>query len=129
MKNMFFVLLASVVSFSAWADDPGQFAPLTETRLADGRDIVTTAEGLTVYTFDVDKPGVSNCYNGCAKAWPPVLVPSAAGLKSPMGVTQRKDGTLQLTVDGNPVYLFINDKNPGDINGDGLDGVWHIIVD
>jgi predicted lipoprotein with Yx(FWY)xxD motif len=126
MKNLFIALVVSLVSVGAMAQ--GRFAPLAEMTIADGRTIVTTAEGMAIYTFDVDQPGVSNCYNGCAKAWPPVLVQSAAGLQAPMGVTQRKDGTLQLTIDNQPVYLFQGDQNPGDIEGDNLNNVWHIIV-
>jgi predicted lipoprotein with Yx(FWY)xxD motif len=129
MKSMFVVLMASLIAVAAWADNAGDFAPLTEVKIADGREMVATAEGRAVYTFDVDRGNVSGCYDACAKAWPPVTVASANGLKDPMGVTTRKDGTLQLTVDGKPVYLYIGDEKSGDIEGDGLHGVWHIIVD
>ena len=111
------------------ADEAGRFAPLTEFELSDGRDVVATEEGRVAYTFDVDDANVSNCYDACAKTWPPILIEDATALKAPMGVTTRKDGTLQLTLDGQPLYFFKGDKNPGDINGDGLGNVWHIIVD
>lgn len=123
MKNLIFALVATLISATAFAQNP-----LASVTLADGRTIATDAKGLSIYTFDVDEPGVSNCYKGCAKAWPPVLVKSADGLQAPLAVTQRTDGTLQLTVNNQPVYLFVGDKNPGDITGDGLDDVWHLIV-
>ena len=44
-----------------------------------------------------------------------------------LGVTTRKDGSQQLTHKGKPIYLFAGDGAPGDINGDGLGGVWHIV--
>lgn len=113
----------------ALADDTERFAPLTEFKLADGRDVVATKEGRVAYTFDVDDTNVSNCYDACAKTWPPILIQDATVLKAPMGATTRKDGTLQLTLEGQPLYFFKGDKNPGDINGDGLGNVWHIIVD
>jgi predicted lipoprotein with Yx(FWY)xxD motif len=123
MKTLIFALFATMISATAFAQ-----SPLSQVTLNDGRTILANAEGLSVYTFDPDEPNVSNCYNGCAKAWPPVLVKSAQGLQAPLGTTQRKDGTLQVTVNGQPVYLFVGDSNSGDINGDGLDDVWHLIV-
>jgi predicted lipoprotein with Yx(FWY)xxD motif len=122
MKTLIFALFATMISATAFA------APIAQVTLDDGRTILTNEQGLSVYTFDPDEQNVSNCYNGCAKAWPPVLVKSAQGLQAPLGATQRKDGTLQVTVNGAPVYLFVGDANPGDIKGDGLDDVWHLIV-
>ncbi len=113
----------------AQADDADQFSPLTEITLADGRDVVADVNGKVAYTFDVDDVNVSSCYDKCAKTWPPILVKSIEGIKKPMGVSARKDGALQLTLDGQPLYFFAGDHSPGDINGDGLGGVWHIIVD
>src|SRR5687767_791267 len=36
--------------------------------------ILTDSAGLTLYTFDRDTPGVSNCSGGCASTWPPLLL-------------------------------------------------------
>jgi predicted lipoprotein with Yx(FWY)xxD motif len=132
MKSLLSALALSLTMFHAaavMADDAGKFAPLTELELADGRDVVADTAGRVAYTFDVDGDNVSNCYDSCAKAWPPILVKSAGELNAPMGVTTRKDGSLQLTLQGHPLYYYIGDKNPGDIKGDGLGKVWHIIVD
>lgn len=132
MKSLLSVLALSLTMFHAaavMADEAERFAPLTEFEIADGRDVVADTKGRVAYTFDVDDANVSNCYDACAKAWPPILTKDASVLKAPMGVTTRKDGTLQLTLEGQPLYFFAGDKNPGDINGDGLGNVWHIIVD
>jgi predicted lipoprotein with Yx(FWY)xxD motif len=123
MKQMIFVLVSMMISAAAFAQ-----SPVAQVTLDDGRTILTNAEGLSLYTFDVDDGSVSNCYNGCAKAWPPVLVKSGEGLQAPLATTTRKDGTLQVTVNGQPVYLFVGDSRQGDIKGDGLDDVWHLIV-
>lgn len=123
--SLFFLVLSTHLL----ADDAERFFPLTEVEIADGRDVIAEADGRVVYIFDKDAVNVSNCYDGCAKTWPPRLVTDTAGIKAPMGVTKRKDGTLQLTLDSKPLYFFIGDKNPGDIKGDGLGGVWHIIED
>lgn len=129
MKLTLALLVLSLSTFAVMAHEPEKFAPLTEIELADGRNVLGTADGRVAYTFDADDVNVSNCYDACAKAWPPILVQSDQGLKQPMGTTVRKDGSLQLTLDSQPLYFFVNDKNPGDIKGDGLGGVWHIIVD
>jgi predicted lipoprotein with Yx(FWY)xxD motif len=28
-----------------------------------------------------------------------------------------------------PLYLWSNDQKPGDMTGDGLNGIWHVIKD
>ena len=37
-------------------------------------DILIGPNGLTLYIFDRDTEGVSNCSGGCLNAWPPLLV-------------------------------------------------------
>ncbi|VAW21204.1 hypothetical protein MNBD_ALPHA11-597, partial [hydrothermal vent metagenome] len=39
---------------------------------------------------------------------------------------ERTDGSMQAAFKGQPLYLFIGDKNIGDINGDGKNGVWRL---
>jgi predicted lipoprotein with Yx(FWY)xxD motif len=123
MKPTFFAILLAVFSSSlAVAASP------TSTVSVDGKEILTNAAGLTVYTFDPDTGTTSTCYTGCAKAWPPVLLPAGETVAAPLGVTIRTDGAQQITYNGHPIYLFIGDSKSGDINGDGDDGVWHIIA-
>ena len=111
------VLLLSGVAFA-------DLAPLktTEVRLS----ILTNDQGLTVYTYDKDTAGVSNCYNGCARAWPPVLAPSG-DLRAPLSAITRKDGSRQIAYKGQPLYLYAEDSAPGDITGDGVGNVWHVV--
>jgi len=87
---------------------------------------------MTLYRYSADQAGVSTCYGGCAVAWPPVLVdgaPSVAdpGLAASLGVASRDDGGQQLTYQGNPLYYYVGDSQPGQSNGDGSDGVWFAI--
>jgi predicted lipoprotein with Yx(FWY)xxD motif len=103
-------------------------APLTTVALADGRNILADSQNLTIYIFDVDTTSESTCYDACEKAWPPVLLADGQQLGANMGVTIRKDGSQQLTHNGRPVYYFVGDSAPGDINGDGLGNVWHIVA-
>lgn len=127
MKSILFTL-SLIASFPAFgAHEPERLAPLTEVQLADGRTILANGAGLSVYTFDVDVGRESRCYDACAQAWPPVLVSADTPVGDPIGTTQRRDGSIQLTFEGKPVYLFVGDRARGDIRGDGLEGVWHLI--
>lgn len=95
--------------------------------LGDGRSILADQEsGLTLYTFDMDDPGVSNCFRRCLNAWP-VFSTEEDSLESPFGIHVREDGTKQVTLNDQPLYFFVGDRAEGDIAGDDLNGVWHII--
>jgi predicted lipoprotein with Yx(FWY)xxD motif len=82
-------------------------------------------QGLSLYTYDHDTISASTCYNACANAWPPLLT-TATTLTAPFGVTTRTDGTTQVTYDDHPLYRYAGDGAEGDINGDGVDGIWHL---
>ncbi|WP_240803919.1 SCO0930 family lipoprotein [Streptomyces sp. A0592] len=92
--------------------------------------VLTDSAGLTLYRFDKDtaKPPKSNCEGDCAKTWPVVAagdVTAASGMDpSLLGEVVRSDGTKQLTVAGWPAYRFNKDAKPGDVNGQGVGGVW-----
>lgn len=90
------------------------------------------ANGMTLYLLTSDPPGKSTCSGGCANNWPPLIVtdqPAAGdGLDaSLLGTTTRADGSLQVTYNGHPLYLFKSDRNPGDVKGQGVGGVWFIV--
>ena len=95
--------------------------------------ILTDFFGLTLYTFDDDEPGVSNCAGSCEDAWPPMdpVVDNLAageGVAGVVGLVTRDDGFRQVTYNDQPLYYFSNDAEAGDRNGDGIGGVWHIIL-
>jgi predicted lipoprotein with Yx(FWY)xxD motif len=95
--------------------------------------ILTDDRGMTLYRYTPDQGGgASTCYDGCAVAWPPVIVDSVpsvadATLAANLGVSARTDGTQQLTYQGNPLYYYVGDSQPGQTTGDGSDGVWFVI--
>ncbi|PKP69098.1 MAG: hypothetical protein CVT82_12630 [Alphaproteobacteria bacterium HGW-Alphaproteobacteria-4] len=90
--------------------------------------VLVDANGMTLYTYDPDTPGTSVCYNQCAVNWPPLLAPAGAVPEGSFGLTTRTDGAMQWTYDGKPLYLWIKDTKPGDVTGDGVGGVWHVIM-
>ncbi len=89
--------------------------------------VLTDSQGMTVYVYDRDtKPGVSQCTGGCAVVWPPVAAP-AGDLAAPLSVVVRADGSRQIAYQGHPLYLYAEDSRSGDINGDGVQNIWHVV--
>jgi predicted lipoprotein with Yx(FWY)xxD motif len=87
--------------------------------------ILVNSTGRTLYLFKADVGTKSACTGACATAWPPLLAtgkPTAGtGLTaSKLGTTTRPGGTRQVTYNGHPLYLFIKDKKPGDVTGQGV---------
>lgn len=131
MKKSLLSGLVFLVGAGSWAGSPItiQKSVNAGTDKTGERLVLADEQGLSLYTFAPDKPNESTCYDDCAQTWPPVLLDEDKGkaLMGSLGITTRKDGTLQLTVDGRPVYLFIGDQKQGDIHGEGLGGVWFVI--
>jgi predicted lipoprotein with Yx(FWY)xxD motif len=85
---------------------------------------ITTSSGRTLYLFRGDTGTTSKCYGACATAWPPLLTagkPVASGrvTASLLGTTKRKDGKLQVTFKGHPLYTFVGDTRAGETKGEG----------
>jgi predicted lipoprotein with Yx(FWY)xxD motif len=85
-------------------------------------NVLATSSGRTLYLFMKDKHGKSACYGACAGFWPPLMKKGAlhagGGVKAKLlGTTKRKNGKLQVTYKGHPLYLFKLDHNSGQIGG------------
>ncbi|MEO8244854.1 MAG: hypothetical protein ABI832_21425 [bacterium] len=102
-------------------------ATLLAAPAARAADMLMDDAGMTLYTFDKDADGKSACYDTCATKWPPYLATAGMDKGEGWSMVDRTDGTMQWAYDGKPVYLFAGDKAKGDMTGDGLGGVWHII--
>jgi predicted lipoprotein with Yx(FWY)xxD motif len=95
-------------------------------KVGDLGTIIVNSEGLTLYDFHKDKGGTSACYGACAAAWPPLLSEGnpkaeAGAMASQLGTTKRKDGTVQVTYNGWPLYTYAGDQAPGEANGNDID--------
>jgi predicted lipoprotein with Yx(FWY)xxD motif len=101
--------------------------------------IVVNAKGRAVYTLNGDTTKHPKCTkaNGCFSFWPPVTVSSAkslskaAGVKGKLGVFKR-NGLMQVTLGGHPLYTFVNDHQRAKATGEGVNafgGVWHVVKD
>jgi predicted lipoprotein with Yx(FWY)xxD motif len=89
--------------------------------------ILVDGKGMSIYLFVADTGTSSTCYTSCATIWPPVLTTGApqagAGTTaSLLGTTTRTDGKVEVTCAGHPLYYFLQDKQPGDTTGQGVNG-------
>lgn len=92
-----------------------------------GSVYLTHPAGLTVYTYKMDQPGWATCVAACADAWPPVLaLPGDLGL-APFLIITRDDGRRQIAYWGMPLYRNALDREPGQTNGEGVDGEWSLV--
>ena len=94
-----------------------------------GKMVLTDFNGMTLYIFDKDTAGVSNCYDTCAEKWPPLFADADAMAEGDFSVVQRTDGTAMWAYKGMPLYYWVDDMAPGDTKGDGVGGVWHLAIE
>jgi predicted lipoprotein with Yx(FWY)xxD motif len=95
------------------------------------------AKGRTLYLFEADKPGVSNCSSACLSIWPafsangkPPVVKGGA-LATKLGVTAPGHGKSIVTYNGHPLYYYVGDQKPGATTGQGLNqfgGGWYVVT-
>ncbi|MFD3554296.1 SCO0930 family lipoprotein [Streptomyces goshikiensis] len=95
--------------------------------------ILVDAEGRTLYRFNKDSawPMKFGCLGACLDTWKPaapVDKAKASGIPSALvGSVKRPDGSMQLTIDCWPVYLFTGDTAPGQTNGHNNKGLWFAV--
>jgi predicted lipoprotein with Yx(FWY)xxD motif len=113
----------------AMADD--YLGGVVKSSTVGGKEILTDAKGMTLYTWDKDAAGVSNCYDQCSTNWPPVLVDAATAVTGDFTLVDRKDDATKKVVayKGMPLYAWVKDKAVGDTTGDGVGGTWHTAVE
>ena len=98
--------------------------------------VLATSSGRTLYLFMKDKNGRSACNGSCTSYWPPLMKKGALragpGVKAKLlGTTKRKNGKLQATYNGHPLYLYAADASAGQISGQGLSffgGKWYVVA-
>jgi predicted lipoprotein with Yx(FWY)xxD motif len=89
--------------------------------------------GMTLYRFTNDTvAGESTCLEECAATWPPfgadepLALPD--GVEGELTLVERSDGAAQLAYNGIPLYYRLDDEEPGDITGQGVDDAWWIVA-
>lgn len=89
--------------------------------------LVDSRNNMTLYTFDKDTINKSNCLGDCLKAWPALKATKGNTTLGPYSTFQRDDGSYQWAVNGKPLYYFVKDKKAGDMMGDNVKNVWHVV--
>lgn len=106
-------------------------------KLADSRygRIIVDGSGRALYLFDADKGPTSTCYTACGAAWPPFIVAQAPTTGPDLAqaltsTTVRNDGSRQVTYNGHPLYYYIGDPGPGQVNCQAVvefGGGWYVV--
>jgi predicted lipoprotein with Yx(FWY)xxD motif len=145
------VLLAACSSGSsgtaAASGGTSQGGGATSTLLSTGQassvgTVLTNESGMTVYEAQQESGGKILCTGSCLSFWYPVTAgsggtPHAAGdITGKLGTIKRPDnGTIQLTINGHPLYTFRQDSGPGSAKGNnytdsfgGRSFTWHALT-
>ena len=116
---------------------PVTAAPADTIKVADSSlgKILTDANGMTLYYFvnDVPGSGASACtgVQNCSTTWPAFSVDTVT-VSPPLDPADfasitRADGQKQTTWYGWPLYRFLKDTRPGDVNGENVLKKWYVI--
>jgi predicted lipoprotein with Yx(FWY)xxD motif len=123
--------LAAAFALSACSSMEMHGKRMSDTPMKTGADgTLTNAAGMTLYTFDKDAAGKSNCNGPCAANWPPLMAAGGAAPSPDWSMVKRDDGSMQWAYKGKPLYTWAKDQKPGDKTGDGfLNNSWHTAKD
>ena len=113
--------LAAGVTAPAAMSTSHKATPILQVKSSRFGKVLFDGRGFVLYAFTRDRVGgKSTCYGDCAAAWPPYILKGkrslGPGLKqSLLGTTKRRDGKLQVTFAGRPLYYYRGDTKPGAI--------------
>lgn len=94
--------------------------------------VLADQTGRLLYLFTDDSGNESTCYDECLQAWLPLRVSGQvkAGqgvARTLLGTLERRDGSLQATYNGWPLYYYAADRAPGEAGGQGAGGKWFLV--
>lgn len=122
MKTIVTALAVLLISTAAsYAANP---AEVMDTKAGK---IYANPKGMTLYTFDEDANGKSNCRATCTETWLPFKAAADAKAEGEWTLVTRLDGSHMWAYDGKPLYTYVLDKKPGDVLGNDLGGAWHVV--
>lgn len=104
-----------------------------------GEQIVVDGQGHTLYVLHPETTHHLLCTSSaCLAVWPPLTVRSSktkltagSGVHGHLAILRRKDGKLQVTLGGQPLYRYSGDQAKGQANGQGIHsfgGTWHVLT-
>jgi len=97
--------------------------------------VLVDGKGRTLYycTCDTSVIECTTPNSNCPSVWPPLLVagkPVAGAGVNPklLGTVHRKQPPgIQVTYNHHPLYLYRNDKKPGDLKGQAFYNTWYVL--
>ena len=103
-----------------------------------GKPVLVNPQGRTLYRLSPETSKHLLCKSKeCLTNWPPLTVKSAktklkagSGVNGKLGLLHRSSGTLQVTLNGLPLYRYAGDSAKNDVNGEGIEsfgGTWHAV--
>jgi predicted lipoprotein with Yx(FWY)xxD motif len=101
------------------------------TAMVNGKStqVLTDAQGLTLYYNTKDSATKVTCTGACAKFWPPLLASgkytAPQSLMSGLSVFKGPNGP-QLEYHGHPLYTYLPDTKPGQAKGEGAFKIWFV---
>lgn len=102
----------------------------TVVRLSPDGTHLVDSDGRSLYLFTLDTDRTSSCEGDCASAWPPLRGDPVAGEGVDpllLGNSERRDGSIQVTYAGHPLYRYHGDVDAGDTGGHGFNELWFLV--
>jgi predicted lipoprotein with Yx(FWY)xxD motif len=95
--------------------------------------ILVDGQGRALYRFTAEKRRSIRCVGGCARLWPPLIIPKGTRAQAGpgvaanrLGLVKRPDGRLQVTYEGFALYLYKGDRR-GAVGGQGIGKAWYVV--
>lgn len=92
--------------------------------------VLTDANGMTLYYLATDSPTQSTCTGECAQVWLPLLsgkAPTSSGsLPGRLALVKTANGP-QVSYNGHLLYRYSGDAAPAQANGNGASGRWWVV--
>jgi predicted lipoprotein with Yx(FWY)xxD motif len=110
---------------------------LSVEQVGDAGRVLVSSAGKALYAADQEARNGVLCTGACLSFWEPLTIeagaPTASSVPGMLGVSERPDGSRQVTHDGKRLYSFTEDQ-PGEVTGDGLTDAfggqrftWHVV--
>jgi predicted lipoprotein with Yx(FWY)xxD motif len=106
----------------------------------NGSQVLVDASGNALYSPDQEANGMISCTGSCESIWMPLTTSAGAkptassDVTGKVGSIKRPDGSMQVTLNGAPLYTFAEDGGPGKVTGDGFQDqfngksfTWHVV--
>ena len=90
--------------------------------------IVVDSKGLSLYAFDVETSITDpKCRTGCDTIWPELKAPKPTAGKGLDKSLLKVGADGQVAYNGHLLYRYAADTKPGDMGGQGIGNVWHVV--